>query len=58
MFTGIVEETGSVEQLEPRRLTVKAEKVLERLKLGDSISVNGACLTIHQTGRGLRKYTG
>lgn len=46
MFTGIVEETGSVELMEPRRLTVRAEKVLEDLKLGDSIAINGTCLTV------------
>ena len=50
MFTGIVEETGSVARLEPRRLTVKAEKVLEGLKPGDSISINGTCLTVVELG--------
>jgi len=50
LFTGIIEETGSVDRLEPRRLTVKAEKVLDGLKLGDSISVNGACLTVVEMG--------
>lgn len=52
MFTGIVEETGSVARLEPRRLTVKAEQVLEGLTLGDSIAVNGACLTVVDLGSG------
>lgn len=51
MFTGIVEETGTVDQLEPRRLSVNAEKVLEGLKLGDSISINGTCLTVVDLGR-------
>ena len=46
MFTGIVEETGSVDRLDPRHLTVKAETVLAGLKLGDSISINGTCLTV------------
>ena len=50
MFTGIVEETGSVDLLEPRRLTVNAEKVLDGLKLGDSISINGTCLTVVELG--------
>ena len=50
MFTGIVEETGSVARLEPPRLTVKAEKVLEGLKPGDSISINGTCLTVVELG--------
>ena len=51
MFTGIVEETGTVDRLEPRRLEVNAEKVLEGLKLGDSISINGTCLTVVDLGR-------
>ena len=50
MFTGIVEETGSVDRLDPRRLTVGAEKVLEDVKLGDSISINGTCLTVVDLG--------
>ena len=50
MFTGIVEETGSVDRLEPRRLTLKAETVMEGLKLGDSIAINGACLTVVDLG--------
>jgi len=50
LFTGIVEETGSVARLEPPRLTVKAEKVLEGLKPGDSISINGTCLTVVELG--------
>ena len=52
MFTGIVEETGSVDRLDPRHLTVKAETVLEGLKLGDSISINGTCLTVVDLGQG------
>ena len=52
MFTGIVEETGSVDRLAPRHLTVKAETVLEGLKLGDSISINGTCLTVVDLGQG------
>lgn len=52
MFTGIVEETGSIDRLAPRHLTVKAETVLEGLKLGDSISINGTCLTVVDLGQG------
>ena len=50
MFTGIVEETGTVASV--RRgassavLTVSARKVLEGTKIGDSIAVNGVCLTV------------
>ncbi len=46
MFTGIVEEVGSVTQLEGYRMSVQATLVIEGLKLGDSMAVNGACLTV------------
>lgn len=46
MFTGIVEEVGVVEHLDGPDLCVQASRVTEGLKLGDSISVNGACLTV------------
>ena len=46
MFTGIVEEIGTINSLVNNVLTIQAEKVLADIKLGDSISVNGTCLTI------------
>lgn len=50
MFTGIVEELGTVVALEHQgdavRLTVRATTVLEDAALGDSIAVNGCCLTV------------
>ena len=46
MFTGIVEEVGSVTQLKGYRMNVGATQVMEGLKLGDSMAVNGACLTV------------
>lgn len=50
MFTGIVEELGTVERVEDQgdavRLTVRASTVLEDAGLGDSIAVNGCCLTV------------
>ena len=45
MFTGIVEEVGVVASISENAMTVRASKVTEDLKLGDSIAVNGACLT-------------
>ena len=45
MFTGIVEEIGKVEAATSGRLSFIASKVIKSLKLGDSIAVNGACLT-------------
>ena len=50
MFTGIVEEKGTVRYMqltgESGVLAVRAKKVLERTKIGDSIAVNGVCLTV------------
>ncbi len=50
MFTGIVEEVGTilniVQGTDSGSLTISAKKVLEDVKLGDSIAVNGVCLTV------------
>ncbi|HTL60520.1 MAG TPA: riboflavin synthase [Nitrospira sp.] len=50
MFTGIVEEMGAITAVEPTlgglRLTILASTVLGDLQIGDSISINGACLTV------------
>ena len=46
MFTGIVEEVGRVASLSDYRLVIQAKTVLEDVHQGDSISVNGACLTV------------
>lgn len=46
MFTGIVEEAGIVRSLKAGRLTISASEVLGGIKLGDSININGACLTV------------
>ena len=46
MFTGIVEEVGSVRAAGDGKLVVEASEVLGDVKVGDSISVNGACLTV------------
>ncbi len=49
MFTGIIEETGTIEQVESRRdvlvVGIRARRVLEELPLGGSVAVNGCCLT-------------
>ncbi len=52
MFTGIVEEVGRVASLSEYRLVIQAETVLEDVHEGDSISVNGACLTVVEFGAG------
>ena len=46
MFTGIVEEVGRLKTTRPNQLSIAAQKVVEETKLGDSIAVNGACLTV------------
>lgn len=50
MFTGIIEEIGSVSEIRLSGvsfvLTIEAKKVLKDVHLGDSISVNGVCLTV------------
>lgn len=50
IFTGIIEEMGTIKHLaitEPSgEIAVKAKKVLENTKVGDSIAVNGVCLTV------------
>lgn len=50
MFTGIIEETGTVISVQKSakfaRLLIKAELIFEDIKLGDSIAVNGVCLTV------------
>ncbi len=49
MFTGIVEETGTIERVEPRAdlllVRVRAYRVMRDLPLGGSIAVNGCCVT-------------
>jgi riboflavin synthase len=57
MFTGIVEELGTVEALDllpgdAARLTIRGPRVTEDARHGDSISVNGCCLTVVETGDG------
>lgn len=55
MFTGIVEETGVVKGIVPsgalKKIELSADVVIKGAKLGDSISVNGICLTITKIGK-------
>jgi riboflavin synthase len=52
MFTGIVEELGTVAAVEPDRLTVRGPVVTADARHGDSIAVNGVCLTVTSAGDG------
>ena len=50
MFTGIIEEMGTIENIAKGAhsavLTINARKILEDVHIGDSIAVNGVCLTV------------
>ena len=46
MFTGIIEEVGTVQRIGGGSLAIAAETVLTDVHLGDSIAVNGICLTV------------
>lgn len=50
MFTGIIEELGTIQNIQSQgntmSLKIHGKKVLEDIKLGDSIAVNGVCLTV------------
>ncbi len=46
MFTGIIEEIGTVKEASLNHLLIEAKRVLEGTKIGHSIAVNGACLTV------------
>lgn len=56
MFTGIVEEVGSVKRVvsgsNSGEIEIAASKVLEKTKIGDSIAVNGVCLTVTKLNNG------
>jgi riboflavin synthase len=63
MFTGIVEETGTIEKIKPGaksiELTVRAKVCGRGLKIGESLAVNGCCLTVvklapHRGGKSIR----
>jgi riboflavin synthase len=52
MFTGIIEEVGKIKEKRCKgsgcKMIVEGEKIFEDLKIGDSISVNGVCLTVEE----------
>ncbi len=55
MFTGIIEEVGRVVLAQHGKATIAAGDILQRLELGESIAVNGVCLTI--TGFGTNSFS-
>ncbi|WP_456464368.1 riboflavin synthase [Persephonella sp.] len=56
MFTGLIEEVGKVSKIEKRSdgimIQIKAEKILDDLKIGDSVALNGVCLTVVEIENG------
>jgi riboflavin synthase len=52
VFTGIVEELGRVRERDGGRLVFEGPLVSEDARVGDSIAVNGCCLTVTATGEG------
>ena len=54
MFTGIIEETGTLKNItrgtRSGKITVSCRQVLEGTRIGDSIAVNGICLTVTERG--------
>jgi riboflavin synthase len=52
MFTGLVEEMGALASVDGSRLVFKAATVTEDSRVGDSIAVNGCCLTVVGVGPG------
>jgi riboflavin synthase len=59
MFTGIVEETGTVQKIKPGtnsiRLIVRLQRCGQGLKIGDSLAINGCCLTAVKVSGGKTK---
>ncbi|MFP4472828.1 MAG: riboflavin synthase [Candidatus Omnitrophota bacterium] len=60
MFSGIVEEVGTVKAIDRKKnlitMDIKADRVLRGAKLGDSISVNGVCLTITRLNKRVARF--
>jgi riboflavin synthase len=50
MYSGIIEEIGTVKHCSPTGLTIEANKVLDDLAIKDSIAVDGVCLTVTELG--------
>ena len=50
MFTGIIEETGKVLSINGGLLSISAERIFDDINTGDSIAINGTCLTVVTLG--------
>ncbi len=60
MFTGIVVGTGRVARIDPQgkgvRIVLSAPRIVRRAKVGDSVALNGCCLTVVSNRRGLLSF--
>ena len=54
MFTGLIEEIGRIKKIEPIsggiRIRISSSKIMDDIKVDDSIAINGVCLTAVQIG--------
>lgn len=50
MFTGIIEEVGTVMRCEPAALVIQAHAILEDISIKESVAVDGTCLTVTERG--------
>ena len=51
MFTGIIEEVGRLKSFDGNKIEIACEKILSDIKIGDSLSTNGICLTVVEFGK-------
>ncbi len=55
MFTGLIEEIGKVQKVQPigggQKFTIEAKKIFEDLKIDDSVAINGVCQTVTEINR-------
>ena len=51
MFTGIIEEVGTIRSISTDRITISCKEILKDCKIGDSIAANGVCLTVVEFGK-------
>ncbi len=53
MFTGIIEELGKIRQITTNKIQIECSTLLSDLKIGDSVAVDGVCLTVTGIGNNL-----
>lgn len=53
MFTGIIKDKATIEDIQGNKLFIKSEKIAPKLKLGSSITVDGVCLTVSKKNKNI-----